>query len=131
MEVDQSLVSALLTVIGYSLNDTVIVFDRVREYIKGDTEGSFEEVVNKSINTTLSRTFNTSATVIVVLLIMFIFGGESIRGFVFAMLLGIGVGTYSSLFISTPILVDTIKGSAERERAAALQNKQENTQEAE
>ena len=107
MEVDQSLVAALLTVIGYSLNDTVIVFDRVREYIKGDTEGSFEEVVNKSINTTLSRTFNTSATVIVVLLIMFIFGGESIRGFVFAMLLGIGVGTYSSLFISTPILVDT------------------------
>src|SRR5690606_32718468 len=120
MEVDQSLVAALLTVIGYSLNDTVIVFDRVREYIKGDAEGSFEEVVNKSINTTLSRTFNTSATVIVVLLIMFIFGGESIRGFVFAMLLGIGVGTYSSLFISTPILVDTIKGSAERERAAAL-----------
>ena len=131
MEVDQSLVAALLTVIGYSLNDTVIVFDRVREYIKGDAEGSFEEVVNKSINTTLSRTFNTSATVIVVLLIMFIFGGESIRGFVFAMLLGIGVGTYSSLFISTPILVDTIKGSAERERAAALQAKQENSQETE
>ncbi|RRA93292.1 protein translocase subunit SecDF [Paenimyroides viscosum] len=131
MEVDQSLVAALLTVIGYSLNDTVIVFDRVREYIKGDTEGSFEEVVNKSINTTLSRTFNTSATVIVVLLIMFIFGGESIRGFVFAMLLGIGVGTYSSLFISTPILVDTIKGSAERERAAALKNKEGNIEEAE
>lgn len=131
MEVDQSLVAALLTVIGYSLNDTVIVFDRIREYIKGDTEGSFEEVVNKSINTTLSRTFNTSATVIVVLLIMFIFGGESIRGFVFAMLLGIGVGTYSSLFISTPILVDTIKGSAERERAAALKNKEGNIEEAE
>ncbi len=131
MEVDESLVAALLTVIGYSLNDTVIVFDRIREYIKGDTEGSFEEVVNKSINTTLSRTFNTSATVIVVLLIMFIFGGESIRGFVFAMLLGIGVGTYSSLFISTPILVDTIKGSAERERAAALKNKEGNIEEAE
>ena len=126
MEVDQSLVAALLTVIGYSLNDTVIVFDRVREYIKGDTEGSFEDVVNKSINTTLSRTFNTSATVIVVLLIMFIFGGESIRGFVFAMLLGIGVGTYSSLFISTPILVDTIKNSAEKERAAALAAKEAN-----
>lgn len=131
MEVDQSLVAALLTVIGYSLNDTVIVFDRVREYIKGDAEGSFEEVVNKSINTTLSRTFNTSATVIVVLLIMFIFGGESIRGFVFAMLLGIGVGTYSSLFISTPILVDTIKGSAERERAEALKARQENSEETE
>lgn len=129
MEVDQSLVAALLTVIGYSLNDTVIVFDRVRDYIKGHTEGTFEEVVNKSINTTLSRTFNTSATVIMVLLIMFIFGGESIRGFVFAMLLGIGVGTYSSLFISTPILVDTIKKSAERERANALLNQEENTEE--
>src|SRR5690606_36873338 len=109
MEVDQSLVAALLTVIGYSLNDTVIVFDRVRDFVKGRTEGSFEDVVNHSINTTLSRTFNTSATIIVVLLIMFIFCGESIRGFVFAMLLGIGVGTYSSLFISTPILVDTAK----------------------
>lgn len=131
MEVDQSLVAALLTVIGYSLNDTVIVFDRVRDFIKGDSEGSFEEVVNKSINTTLSRTFNTSATVILVLLIMFVFGGESIRGFVFAMLLGIGVGTYSSLFISTPILVDTIKGSAERERAEALKARQENSEETE
>lgn len=125
MEIDQSLVAALLTVIGYSLNDTVIVFDRVREFIKGRAEGTFEEVVNKSINTTLSRTFNTSATVIVVLLIMFIFGGESIRGFVFAMLLGIGIGTYSSLFISTPILVDTIKKSAEKERAEALARLQE------
>ena len=87
MEVDQSFVAALLTVIGYSLNDTVIVFDRVREYVKGKTEGTFLDVVNQSINTTLSRTFNTSATVIVVLLVMFIFGGDSLRGFVFAMLL--------------------------------------------
>ena len=125
MEVDQSFVAALLTVIGYSLNDTVIVFDRVREYIKGKTEGTFVDVVNQSINTTLSRTFNTSATVIVVLLIMFIFGGDSLRGFVFAMLLGIGIGTYSSLFISTPILVDTVQKSAEKERAAALANSQE------
>lgn len=120
MEVDQSFVAALLTVIGYSLNDTVIVFDRVREYVKGKTEGTFLEVVNQSINTTLSRTFNTSATVLVVLLVMFVFGGDSIRGFVFAMFLGIGVGTYSSLFISTPILVDTIQKSAERERAEAI-----------
>lgn len=135
MEVDQSLVAALLTVIGYSLNDTVIVFDRVREFVKGRVHGTFEEVVNQSINTTLSRTFNTSATVLVVLLIMFFFGGESIQGFVFAMLLGIGIGTYSSLFISTPILVDTIKKSAEKERAEALaayeaqENQSENTDE--
>ena len=127
MEIDQSLVAALLTVIGYSLNDTVIVFDRVREFIKGDAEGTFEEVVNQSINTTLSRTFNTSATVLVVLLIMFFFGGESIRGFVFAMLLGIGIGTYSSLFISTPILVDTLKGRAEKERQEALARRQQET----
>ena len=125
MEVDQSFVAALLTVIGYSLNDTVIVFDRVREYIKGKTEGTFVEVVNQSINTTLSRTFNTSATIIVVLLVMFIFGGDSLRGFVFAMLIGIGVGTYSSLFISTPILVDTVQKSVERERAEARAKAQE------
>ena len=90
------------------MNDTVIVFDRVREYLAGKTKGTFAEIVNQSINTTMSRTINTSLTMIVVLLIMFIFGGESIRGFIFAMLIGIIVGTYSSLFIATPILVDTI-----------------------
>ena len=108
MEIDQHFIAAILTVIGYSLNDTVIVFDRVREYVAGKHRGNFHEIVNKSINVTLARTFNTSFTVLVVLLIMFIFGGESIRGFVFAMLVGIGVGTYSSLFVATPILVDTV-----------------------
>jgi SecD/SecF fusion protein len=90
------------------MNDTVIVFDRVREYLAGKTKGTFAEIVNQSINTTMSRTINTSLTMIVVLLIMFVFGGESIRGFIFAMLVGIIVGTYSSLFIATPVLVDTI-----------------------
>jgi len=108
MEIDQHFIAAILTVIGYSINDTVIVFDRVREYLAGKTKGSFADIVNQSINTTMSRTINTSLTMIVVLLIMFIFGGESIRGFIFAMLIGIVVGTYSSLFIATPILVDTI-----------------------
>ncbi|MEC5166183.1 SecD/SecF fusion protein [Flavobacterium sp. PL11] len=108
MEIDQHFIAAILTVIGYSMNDTVIVFDRVREYLGGKTKGSFADIVNQSINTTMSRTINTSLTMIVVLLIMFIFGGESIRGFIFAMLIGIVVGTYSSLFIATPILVDTI-----------------------
>ncbi|WP_159799732.1 protein translocase subunit SecDF [Flavobacterium sp. MK4S-17] len=108
MEMDQHFIAAILTVIGYSLNDTVIVFDRVREYISGKTKGKFADIVNASINTTLSRTINTSLTVIFVLLIMFIFGGESIRGFIFAMLVGIFVGTYSSLFVATPILVDTV-----------------------
>jgi SecD/SecF fusion protein len=108
MEIDQHFIAAILTVIGYSMNDTVIVFDRVREFLDGKTKGTFPEIVNKSINSTMSRTINTSLTMIGVLAIMFIFGGESIRGFVFAMLIGIVVGTYSSLFIATPVLVDTI-----------------------
>ncbi|TDE06069.1 protein translocase subunit SecDF [Flavobacterium hiemivividum] len=110
MEIDQHFIAAILTVIGYSINDTVIVFDRVREYLTGKTKGSFYEIVNQSINTTMSRTINTSLTMIAVLAIMFVFGGESIRGFIFAMLIGIVIGTYSSLFIATPILVDTISG---------------------
>jgi SecD/SecF fusion protein len=108
MEIDQHFIAAILTVIGYSMNDTVIVFDRVREFLDGKTKGTFPEIVNKSINSTMSRTINTSLTMIGVLAIMFVFGGESIRGFIFAMLIGIIVGTYSSLFIATPVLVDTI-----------------------
>jgi SecD/SecF fusion protein len=109
MEMDQHFIAAILTVIGYSMNDTVIVFDRIREFLAGNRKGNFKEIVNASINTTLSRTLNTSLTMILVLLIMFVFGGESIRGFIFAMLIGIIVGTYSSLFIATPVLVDTMK----------------------
>ncbi len=107
MEMDQHFIAAILTVIGYSMNDTVIVFDRVREFLAGTTKGSFKDIVNSSINTTMSRTLNTSLNMILVLGIMFIFGGDSLRGFVFAMLVGIVVGTYSSLFIATPVLVDT------------------------
>ncbi|WP_432222103.1 protein translocase subunit SecDF [Flavobacterium sp. TMP13] len=112
MEIDQHFIAAILTVIGYSMNDTVIVFDRVREYLAGNMKGSFADIVNSAINTTMSRTINTSLTMIIVLLIMFVFGGESIRGFIFAMLIGIVVGTYSSLFIATPVLVDTISEDA-------------------
>ena len=115
MEIDQHFIAAILTVIGYSMNDTVIVFDRVREYLGGKAKGNFNSIVNQSINSTMSRTINTSLTMILVLLIMFVFGGESIRGFIFAMLIGIIVGTYSSLFIATPVLVDTIS-DAEHKR---------------
>lgn len=111
MEIDQHFIAAILTVIGYSMNDTVIVFDRVREYLGGKAKGSFNDIVNQSVNSTMSRTINTSLTMILVLLIMFIFGGESIRGFIFAMLIGIVIGTYSSLFIATPVLCDTIPDS--------------------
>lgn len=122
MEIDQHFIAAILTVIGYSMNDTVIVFDRVREYIGGKAKGNFNQIVNQSINSTMSRTINTSLTMILVLLIMFIFGGESIRGFIFAMLVGIVVGTYSSLFIATPVLCDSIS-DAEHKRIEEEHNK--------
>jgi SecD/SecF fusion protein len=118
MEMDQHFIAAILTVIGYSMNDTVIVFDRIREFLAGNRKGNFNQIVNDSINTTLSRTINTSLTMLLVLLIMFIFGGESIRGFIFAMLIGIAIGTYSSLFIATPVLVDTLS-SADKEEIDA------------
>lgn len=114
MEIDQHFVAAMLTVVGYSMNDSVIVFDRVREYLNGKVKGNFNQIVNSAINSTLSRTFNTTITLIFVLLVMFIFGGESIRGFIFAMLLGMIVGTYSSLFFATPLLCDTIPAEEHR-----------------
>jgi len=123
MEIDQHFIAAILTVIGYSMNDTVIVFDRVREYLGGKVKGNFNQIVNQSVNSTMSRTINTSLTMILVLLIMFIFGGESIRGFIFAMLIGIVVGTYSSLFIATPVLVDTIS-NAEHKRIEEEHNRE-------
>ncbi len=115
MEMDQHFIAAILTVIGYSMNDTVIVFDRIREFIMGKRKGSFKDILNASINTTLSRTLNTSFMMIIVLLTMFVFGGESIRGFIFAMLIGIVIGTYSSLFIATPVLVDTLSKEEKNE----------------
>ncbi len=109
MEVDQAFVAAILTVIGYSVNDTVIVFDRIREFINSYTGKSKEEVFNLAINKTLSRTLNTSGTTLFVVLALFIFGGGSIKGFAFALLIGIGFGTYSSIFIASAIVVDLIR----------------------
>jgi SecD/SecF fusion protein len=108
LEVDQAFIAAILTVIGYSLNDTVVVFDRIRENLGGRTK-NLTAGVNKSLNQTLSRTFNTSLTTFFVLLVIFLFGGEVIRGFMFALLLGVIVGTYSSLFIATPVMFDSSK----------------------
>jgi len=109
MEIDQAFIAAILTVVGYSINDTVVVFDRIREYITLHTKKDRTEVYNKALNSTISRTVNTSLSTFIVLLIIFIFGGEVIRGFAFALLVGVVVGTYSSLFIATPIAYDTIK----------------------
>jgi len=122
MEIDQAFIAAILTVIGYSLNDTVIVFDRVREYLDYNSTSDFDGLVNKALNTTLSRTINTSATTLVVLVAIFIFGGETIRGFVFAILVGILVGTYSSLFVATPIMRDSM---SEKEALKMAQFKKE------
>ncbi len=109
MEIDQAFIAAILTVIGYSLNDTVVVFDRIREFLNEHTSWSFGKTINASLNSTLSRTLNTSLTTLVVLLAMFIFGAESLRGLLFALIVGVIVGTYSSMFIATPIMYDTAK----------------------
>jgi SecD/SecF fusion protein len=112
MEIDQAFIAAILTVIGYSLNDTVVVFDRIREVTneKG-FRGGFN--INAAINSTLSRTLNTSFTTLIVLIAMFTFGAESLRGLLFSLIIGIVVGTYSSIFIATPIMYDTLKDKGE------------------
>jgi len=107
LEIDQHFIAAILTVIGFSMNDTVIVFDRIREYFKTGAHGrNRDAVINKAINDTLSRTIMTSLTVFLTILILFIFGGEVTRGFAFAMLIGVITGTYSSIFVAAPVLVD-------------------------
>ena len=109
MEINQAFIAAVLTVIGYSLNDTVVVFDRIREYVNERPKWSLDVTLNTALNNTLSRTLNTSLTTLIVLLAIFIYGGESIRGFMFALIIGVIIGTYSSVFIATPIMFDTIK----------------------
>jgi SecD/SecF fusion protein len=106
LEVDQAFIAAILTVIAYSINDTVVVFDRIREYLGIYSNKSTDEVLNLAINSTVSRTVITSVTTLVVVLTLFIFGGGSIKGFAFALIIGILVGTYSSIFVATPIVRD-------------------------
>jgi len=109
LEIDQHFIAAVLTVIGFSMNDTVIVFDRIREYFRNTPNGDKKDVINRAINDTLSRTIMTSFTVFITVLILFIFGGEATRGFAFAMLIGVFTGTYSSIFVAAPVLVDMDK----------------------
>ncbi|MCI0752058.1 MAG: protein translocase subunit SecDF [Flammeovirgaceae bacterium] len=105
-EVDQVFVAAVLTIIGYSINDTVIIFDRIREYLGLGTSHDRKQIFNDAINSTLSRTLITSGTTLIVVVILLLFGGEVLRGFSFALFIGIGVGTYSSIFIASPIVLD-------------------------
>ena len=114
MEINQAFIAAILTVIGYSLNDTVVVFDRIREFRLINKSWEFDKTVNGALNSTLSRTLNTSFTTLVVLLAIFIFGGESIQGFMFALIVGVMVGTYSSVFIATPVMFDTLRKSLKK-----------------
>lgn len=109
MEIDQAFIAAILTVIGYSINDTVVVFDRIRENLGLHRSNDVNTEINTSLNSTLSRTINTSMTTFIVLLIIFIFGGAAIKGFIFALMIGVIVGTYSSICIATPILIDFSK----------------------
>ncbi len=106
LEIDQHFIAAVLTVIGFSMNDTVVVYDRIREYSHGMVNASRDSIINNAINHTLSRTIMTSVTVFLAILILFLVGGEVTRGFAFAMLIGVITGTYSSIFVAAPILVD-------------------------
>jgi SecD/SecF fusion protein len=109
MDIDQAFIAAILTVIGYSVNDTVIVYDRIREDLSWKQNVDQKEEINGALNSTLSRTINTSATTFVVLLVIFLMGGVAIKGFVFALLIGVIVGTYSSICIAAPVMVDMTK----------------------
>ena len=123
MEIDQAFIAAILTVIGYSINDTVVIFDRVREYNGLYPKREKKIIINDALNNTLSRTFSTSMSTFVVLLAIFIFGGETIQGFVFALLMGVIVGTYSSLFIASPIAYDIQRAQARRAEKKAAEKK--------
>ncbi len=114
LEVNQAFIAAILTIIGYSINDTVIIFDRIREFITLYPKRDLDENINNAINTTMARTLNTSGTTMVTLLAIFTFGGETIRGFIFAMVIGIVVGTYSSIFVATPVARDMMTRKAKK-----------------
>ncbi|MBG0781514.1 MAG: protein translocase subunit SecDF [Bacteroidales bacterium] len=119
MEIDQAFIAAILTIIGYSINDTVIIFDRIRENVTLHPKKLLRININDGLNSTLMRTFNTSVTTALVLIIISIFGGEVIRGFVFALLVGVLIGTYSSVFTASPLVFDLLKGPKQEKEAAA------------
>ena len=117
LEIDQHFIAAILTVIGYSVTDTVVVFDRIREQLKLSPGKRIHDVINVAVSDTLSRTVNTSMTVILVVVILFLFGGDVIRGFSFALVMGVLIGTYSSIFVAAPIVADLDTQMSERAKA--------------
>jgi SecD/SecF fusion protein len=123
MEIGETFIAAILTVIGYSVNDTVVVFDRIREYLRESKAGKQTEIINSAIQSTLSRTVITSLTTLLVLVILFIAGSDQIKGFSFAILIGILVGTYSSIFVATPLVIDLSKPEQNKESGAGAAKK--------
>lgn len=117
LEVNQAFIAAILTIIGYAINDTVVVFDRIREFLGLYPKRSLSENVNNAINSTLSRTINTSATTLVTLLAIFLFGGETIRGFIFALILGVCIGTAATIFVATPVAYDLMMRQDKKQAA--------------
>ena len=115
LEVNQAFIAAILTIIGYSINDTVVIFDRIREHIRLYPKRDLKSTINSALASTMMRTLNTSGTTLITLLAIFIFGGEAIRGFVFALIIGIVVGTYSSLFIASPLAYDMQRKKAKKQ----------------
>ncbi len=113
LTVDQSFIAAILTIVGYSINDTVVIFDRIRENVMLYPKRSVLDNMNTAINSTMPRTINTSGTTFVVLLAIFIFGGEVIRGFIFALMFGVIIGTFSSVFVAAPITYDCLNQKKE------------------
>ena len=120
LDVDQTFIAAILTIIGYSINDTVIIFDRIREYRTLYPKRDLKTNINEALNSTLARTVNTAGTTLVVMLAIAIFGGEVIRGFSVALIIGIIIGTYSSIFIAAPIVYDIVSKREEKAKAKEL-----------
>ncbi|MEM6287456.1 MAG: protein translocase subunit SecF [Bacteroidota bacterium] len=119
LQIDQAIIAALLTIVGYSINDTVVVFDRIREYVQLFKTEPFAEVANRAINTTLSRTILTSGTTLIAVFVLFLIGGEVLKGFSLALLVGIAIGTYSSIFVASPVVVALRKKYAPARRVVA------------
>ncbi len=129
MEINQDFIAAILTVLGYSINDTVIIFDRIREYLREKKSLTLESLFNDSISSTLGRTFNTAFATFLVILAIFIVGGENLRGFMFALLIGVGFGTYSTWFIASAVTYDLLKKKGGEEATKKLAEKFEKTKE--
>ena len=120
LEISQHIIAAFLTIIGLSVNDTVVVFDRIRENLKLYRSWSMYDVINKSINDTLSRTIITSGTVLIVLVVLFVFGGEVTRGFAFTLIIGVIIGTYSSIYIASALVIEWVNRSQEKAKVAKV-----------